>query len=109
MPEQNGIGRKADGLRDDLSQAHGAKLGVEQLDFVSGIEQGTAQSQEAERRKMLVGDAAADGGVRWVKEEEFHCLCMAMHFVLQSIGPQSWLPVQEKSAVDLLSGSIQSA
>src|ERR1051326_8064293 len=49
-----------------------AEFGVQEFYVVAGIEQWTAQSQQTERWKMLARDAAADGRVRGIEQEDSH-------------------------------------
>ncbi len=74
MPEQHGIGREADRLRDDLRDWHRAELAVDEVHGVSVVEQRTADRQQAKRRQVVVRDAAADRAVRHVDKDNDHAL-----------------------------------
>jgi hypothetical protein len=46
MPEQHGIRREADRLRDDVPGRHRAELGVDEMHVVSVVEQRTADRKQ---------------------------------------------------------------
>jgi hypothetical protein len=48
------------------------ELGVEETGVMAGIDQRPADREQAERRKVIVRDAAPDRGVRRVDEEDAH-------------------------------------
>jgi len=72
MTEQHGIGAKSCGLRDDRGDRHRAEFGIEQADVVAVVDQRTADREQAERRQMIVGDPAADGGMGDIDQENAH-------------------------------------
>jgi hypothetical protein len=67
---------------------HRAEFGIQQLDTVSGLQERTTEAQQTERWQVFAGNAAADGGMRWIEEEEFHGMAffrVSIYFVSQSV------------------------
>jgi hypothetical protein len=80
VPEENGVGMTSGDFRDDFRWREGGEIGIEEFDRVAGVEEGATDAEEAEWGEVFTGDAAADGGVGWVEEEDVHALpwlCMA--------------------------------
>ena len=55
-----------------LADRHRAELAVDQADVVAVVDQRPADREQAERRQVVVGDAAADRGMRHVDQEDAH-------------------------------------
>jgi hypothetical protein len=72
MPEHHHLERTPHHLVDDLVQAHRAELGVEQIHREAGVDQRTADAEQAQRRQVVVGDAAAEGGVGRLDQGDLH-------------------------------------
>src|ERR1051325_3908098 len=74
MPDQNDFRAEFQCFCDDIGRRHRPKFTVQQVDLVFGIQQRAAERQQPERRKMLAGNAAADGWMGWVDEQNLHTL-----------------------------------
>src|SRR4051812_40397592 len=72
MGGEEGIGGVVDDAAGDLVVREGAELGVEQRDLVAGVDQWAADREETQRRQLLERDAAADGWVRGVEDQDTH-------------------------------------
>mgnify|MGYP001086462207 CR=1 FL=1 len=72
MTDQDEIGIVAQGLLDQRRKRHRPELGVDQSHLMAGIEQRTADRQQAEWRQMIVRDAAADGRMRRIDQDDIH-------------------------------------
>src|SRR5437667_5190313 len=72
MSKQYGVGVKRHRLCDDRLHRHRTEFPIDQPDFVAVVDQGTSDRQQAERRQMIVGNAAADRWMRHVDEENAH-------------------------------------
>ncbi len=72
MAEENRIRGVFPDFPRNALRSHRSELRIEQPDLVSGIEQWSPQSQQAERRQMLLRNAAADRGMRRVDEKDSH-------------------------------------
>ena len=72
MAHQQQVGRTARDLVDDRADRHRPEFGIQQFDVEAGIQQRPADAQQAERRQVLARDAAADGGVRRIEQEDAH-------------------------------------
>jgi hypothetical protein len=65
-------GQSLKGVADERGKRHRPELGIDQPHLMAGVDQRTAQRQQAERRQMVVRHTAADGGVRRIDEDDFH-------------------------------------
>jgi hypothetical protein len=72
MAEQDGVRRPRRRLRHQVGDRHGTELGVDQAHFVAVVDQRPADGKEAQRRQMIVRDAAADRRVRDIDQENAH-------------------------------------
>ncbi len=52
----------------DLLETHGAELGVQKFNLMTGIQQGSTDAQESQRRKAFSWQSASDGLVGWVDQ-----------------------------------------
>ena len=75
MTYKNGIWIVIPCFRNHARHRHWPELRVEKLHLVSGVEQGSAYRKQAQGGQMLARNAAADGGVRWIEQEDFHEVC----------------------------------
>jgi hypothetical protein len=60
-----------DSIDQDI-QRHIPNLSIDQLNIVTRINQRPADRQQPQRRKLFLGDAAADGRMRWVYDGNSH-------------------------------------
>ena len=72
MAEQHGIRRTPYGLRHDGWRRHRTELAVQQFDVMTVVDQRSADCKQAERRQVIVRDAAADCGMRHIDEQDAH-------------------------------------
>lgn len=72
VSDEDGIGLASGDFADDFSGGERGDVGIEEFDCVAGIEEGAADTEQAEWGEVFLGDTAADGGVGWVEEEDFH-------------------------------------
>jgi hypothetical protein len=72
MAQQNRIWVAVPGFGEYLIHGQACGIGVQEPHFVSGIEEGAAESQQAEWREMFSWNAAADGGVGGIYQENSH-------------------------------------
>jgi hypothetical protein len=60
VPEQHRVGREVDGCGDDLAAGHGTELAVDEADDVAVVDERAADREQAQRRQVVIGNAAAD-------------------------------------------------
>ena len=72
MANEKRLRGKARNFLDDGAGWQIGKISVEQADLVPGIEQRATDGEHSERRQMLLGNTAADGGVRRVEQQNAH-------------------------------------
>jgi hypothetical protein len=96
MPEQHRIRRATNRMGDEVRRRHGAEFAVDELDDMPIVQQRPADGEQAERRQVVVGNAAADGWVGYVDEENTHRLPFhAEYFTVQS--KRRWKVMQASS------------
>jgi hypothetical protein len=74
MPQEDGLGVERHRLLDDFLDRHRSELGVQELDRVSGVEQGASDGEQPERRQVLARDAASDRRVWGIDQQDAHRL-----------------------------------
>jgi hypothetical protein len=74
VTDQQRIRRERQNLRHDVRQRQRAEFGIQQLHVVAIVDQRPADRQQAERRQMLVRDAAADRWMPWIDQQDPHVL-----------------------------------
>lgn len=72
MADQNEVGTVLQGFRDNRGERHRPELGIDEPHLMTGVEQRAADRQQAKRRQVIVGHAAADGGVWRIDQDDFH-------------------------------------
>lgn len=72
MSDQHYLWMILQNLFNNLGQAQGAKLSIQQFDLVPRIEQRTSKREQTQRRQVLAGNATADGRMRRVQKEQLH-------------------------------------
>jgi len=72
MADQDEVGGCSQGIRHDILDRHRPELGIEETDVMAGVDQRATQRERSQRRQMVVGDTAADGGVRRIDEDDFY-------------------------------------
>ena len=72
MPHQHQVGRGVQPRAHDGVVKHGAEFGVEQAHREAGVDQRPANAQQAERRQLFTRDAASDGGMGRIDQQDVH-------------------------------------
>ena len=89
MAEQHGAGRELLCLRHQACGRCRAELAVEQTNLVSVVDQRPADREQAQRRQVIVRDAAAYRRMRHVDQKNAHALSHGgtspVHFAMQSL------------------------
>jgi hypothetical protein len=79
MAEQHRVRRPPCRLRHQLVDPHRSELAVDQAHRVAVVDQRPADGEQAQRRQMIVGDAAADCRMRNIDQENAHSIASRRH------------------------------
>ena len=72
MAQENRIRIVGLRFRNRACHRHWPKLGVNESHLVFGVQQRSAHRKQPQGRQMFPRDAAADGGMQRIEQEDFH-------------------------------------
>jgi hypothetical protein len=72
MTDQHQIGTVSHHPADDVRNRHRPEFGIDEADGMTIVDQRTSNRKKAERRKMIIGNTAADRGMRRVYQNDLH-------------------------------------
>lgn len=72
VAKEDGVGPESDGARDDLPRGQRGEFTVDEVGVVPRIDKGSADGQKTQWRQVVPGNAAADGRVGDIDEQDAH-------------------------------------